>query len=303
MAFKLSPENLFVPVSWLILLGSAGALSWSGYEIYNRHLKTPAPQEFNFGSMQKAAASERVGLDPVIQAHIFGVVPPKPAPEAEKPKIVEAPKTKLNLLLTGVITSPEPQGGVAMIEIQRGQTSVVRVGANIGKTGAKLIAVHSDHILIERQGKLEKLPIERDTLDLVALASSNEQTISSLNINVAEFEALAAVDPSETDISRLLPQRQQPQAPTGDDLGDANSENAGLAGDGNALDPDKLQEDQEKQREDQEIRQQDLLERQQREMERMQQLRQQQNNASAPQGEDSAGRKVRQQVPGGLKQI
>ena len=142
MAFKLSPEKLLATASWLALLATAGALAWSGHEIYIRHLKPPAAQEFNFGSVEQTAASERVGLEPVIQAHIFGVVPPKPKPQAEKPKIVEAPKTKLNLLLTGVITSPDPGGGVAMIEIQRGQTSVVRVGANIGKTGAKLEAVH-----------------------------------------------------------------------------------------------------------------------------------------------------------------
>ena len=278
--------------SWLALLASAGAVAWSGYEIYNRHLKPPAAQEFNFGSIEQVAASERVGLEPVIQAHIFGVVPPKPKPQAEKPKVVEAPKTKLNLLLTGVITSPDPAGGIAMIEIQRGQTSVVRVGSNIGKTGARLEAVHSDHILIERQGKLEKLPIERNTLDLVALASSNEQTISSLNINVAEFEALAAVDPSETDISRLLPQRQDPPVPA-TDPGPENTAGVETGDDEGNLE-DRMQE--------QEERQQELMERQQRELEQLQQLRQQ-NSATAPVGEDSSGVRVRQEVPGGMKQI
>ncbi len=285
------PERLFTLLSAAALLAAVGALAWSGYEIFHRHLSPAQAQEFNFGAADQAVASERVGLDGVINAHIFGVVPPKPRPVDERPKVVEAPKTQLNLLLTGVITSPEPGGGIAMIEIQRGQTSVVRVGANIGKTGAKLDAVYADHILIERQGNLEKLPLERETLDLVALADGNDNTISSLNINVAEFEALAAVDPSETDISRLLPQRQM--APEAVEM---RQDDDNLA---RALEEEqlKLQE----QMEEQQKQQEDELERQMQELERQQEI-QQQNEASLERLDD-AGRKVRSEVPGGLKQI
>jgi type II secretion system protein C len=297
----LHPERLFAPASWLILLVSVGALALSGYEVIRRHLIPASTQEFNFGSLVEVASNERVGLDPIIQAHIFGVVPPKPKAVEDKPKIVEAPKTKLNLVLTGVITSPEPDGGIAMIEIQRGQTSVVRVGAKIGKTGAKLNAVYSDHILIERQGKLEKLPIERDTLDLVALASSNDQTISALNINVAEFEALATVDPSETDITRLLPQPQEPQI--ADDATDGVDATAVRAGDPAEAD-ERLQDQQQMEIQIEELRRQQEaeMERQQREMEKMQEL-QLQGKAARQLRQDAAGSKVRQELSGGLKPI
>ena len=95
-------------------------------------------------------------LDRTINTHLFGVVPAKPKKvEAPKPKVVEAPKTKLNLRLTGIISGSGNFPGFAMIEVSRNETSVVSVGSDIGKTGASLHAINSDHVLIDHRGNIE----------------------------------------------------------------------------------------------------------------------------------------------------
>lgn len=288
MIDDLIPDRLFLPLSWLLLLGALAGLGYSGYEVYRRHLQAPAEQAFSFGAVTRATSGQEVGMEQIINAHIFGVVPPKPAPKKEKPKVVEAPKTKLNLLLTGVVTSPDPEGGMAMIEIQRGQTSVVRVGADIGKTGASLREVFADHILIERQGALEKLPIERETLNLTDLAAGNDNTISQLNINVAEFEALAAVDPSETDISQLIPQaRADVRLPDENDSDELKRQEA-------------EQQALKEQMEEQQRLQQEAMEQQQQQLQQLQQQRR------ADPGDDQLrgnARPARRTLPTTLKQI
>ncbi len=209
----LSP-GVFSTLSWLLLLGAMVVLAGVGYDVYKRHIAPREPQHFHFGSVQQSAEAGRVELTEIIDAHIFGVVPvAKKKIKVLKPEVVEAPETRLNLTLTGVITASNPLHRRAMIEVKRGQTSVVQVGAEIGKTGATLNAVFADYILIEHRGKLEKLVLERSLLKLSDRAAQNKQTISALNINIAEFEALAEVDPSDLDISRLLPPNSEQQPP------------------------------------------------------------------------------------------
>jgi len=207
------PNSLFAAASWLLLLGAMAALAATGYQVYERHIADKPSQQFNFAAQPASNKSEQMDLSKIVQKHIFGIVPVK---KAEKPKVVEAPKTNLKLTLTGVITEAPAGMGRAMIEVKRGTTSIVRVGEKIGKTGAKLDAVFSDHILIDRQGKIEKLLIDRATLEISDLSTQNSKTISALNINVSEFEALAKVDPADLAIEKLLP--KQPAATKSPDL-------------------------------------------------------------------------------------
>jgi len=273
------PNSVFSAGSWVLLFVAMMSLAAVGYEVYHRHIADQASQQFNFGSAQQQKKDSRVVLMAVINAHIFGTVPVATKPDA-KPKVVEAPKTKLNLSLTGVITDSDPKRSRAMIEVQRGQTSVVLVGHEIGNTGATLDAVFPDHILIKHRGALEKLVIERDSLNLADLTATNAQTISALNINVAEFEALATVNPEDLDISKLLPPNPPPDPP-------ANSPE----------DPDEAAQQKQMAEETEEQRQR---------LERAEELRQQQEKQAMEQQEmeQQQQQQIQQlQQQGDLKQI
>lgn len=281
---NLIPNSVFTAGSWALLLAAMMSLAGVGFEVYQRHIADRPSQQFNFGSSRRQADDTRVALTGIINAHIFGTVPVVKKVDA-KPKVVEAPKTKLNLSLTGVITDSDPKRSRAMIEVQRGQTSVVLVGQEIGNTGAKLDAVHPDHILIQHRGALEKLVIERDSLNLNDISATNAQTISALNINVAEFEALATVDPAELDISKLLPAN-----PPADSQADA------------ADDPDEAEQQQQMEEQAQQESQRLEQEAELRQQQEKQVLEQQQQDQLQQQQQQQQIQQL-QQEQGGLKQI
>ena len=205
MQRHLLPNWIFSSASWLLLFGGVVSLAVATKHVYESSIASEPVQRFTFGSNAAVKSTSIADLSEVARQHIFGVVPPVKKPVVEKPKVVEAPKTRLKLSLTGVITSNLVSESLAMVEIKRGQTSVVKIGEAIGKTGATLKEVHADHIIIEYRGKPERLELVRPQMALTDLRSQNTQTIDALNINVAEFEALAKVDPADLDITKLLP--------------------------------------------------------------------------------------------------
>jgi general secretion pathway protein C len=106
------------------------------------------------------AAASRVQRTPVDVAsitntHLFGVAPAPAVGNAN------APQTSMPLVLTGVIAANDPQGGLAILGPSAASTKVYEVGDNI-PGGARLHAVYSDHVLLERDGSIESLALPRE---------------------------------------------------------------------------------------------------------------------------------------------
>ena len=218
MTKSLTASRFFSLFSWLFLLAALVLLVSNGYETYKRLFAAPGVQQFSFGVSSQSSKQVEVGLTEIIDRHIFGVVPVvREVVKKDLPKVVEAPPTRLNLKLAGVIAAPNPDFSMAMIEIRRGETGVVRIGGEIGKTGAVLNKVFSDHILIEHRGKLEKLEIERQTLAPSAPASGNAQTISELNISEEKFAALGQGFTGTSPITACTPPARPGRPDSGDE--------------------------------------------------------------------------------------
>ncbi len=139
-----------------------GLLAWLALDAWERRpWQLPAPPESVALQQSTAGTAPEWDVNQVVGAHLFG--------REQRQQPVEqraAPPTRLNLKLVGVIAAGADAGALALIEVARGQQQVVRVGQPIGSTGAVLNRVEGDHVLIERNGRLEKLAIERPTLDL-----------------------------------------------------------------------------------------------------------------------------------------
>jgi type II secretory pathway component PulC len=181
----------------MLLLALAGT-GWAAYDASLR-LKTlnMQDQQFNFGSSSiSGSVTSEDSLEGVIRQHLFGVIPVPVKAEkkvVEPPKVVNAPKTKLNLILTGIISSSGSGPSFVMIEISRGETGLVALGNNIGKTGATLHAIESDHILINRGGVIEKLSLERNQLGLDSVSSVESMTVKEVALSAAELSVLSEV--------------------------------------------------------------------------------------------------------------
>jgi general secretion pathway protein C len=98
-------------------------------------------------------APKGAGVDSrrIVSAHLFGV-PPNPA--SQNPE--SAPTTAANLILNGTIATENPIHGIAIIG-DGGPATVYAVGDHVA--GASLISVYLDHVILGRNGSLEKLEL------------------------------------------------------------------------------------------------------------------------------------------------
>src|SRR6185437_1886924 len=108
--------------------------------------------------MMAASRVQRTPLDiaAVTNTHLFGVAPVA----AGTGNGANAPHTNMPLVLTGVIAANDPRDGLAILGPSVAATKVYAVGDNI-PGGARLHAVLSDHVLLERDGVLEALALPR----------------------------------------------------------------------------------------------------------------------------------------------
>jgi general secretion pathway protein C len=103
---------------------------------------------------------QRVDLATIVGAHLFG--------EAAAPATLgPAPPSSLPLSLAGVIAVDDPATGYAIVGESPASAKLHAVGAEL-PGGALLRAVYADHVLVEHDGRLERLDLPRRLLALVA---------------------------------------------------------------------------------------------------------------------------------------
>jgi general secretion pathway protein C len=116
----------------------------------------PAPASNAAGQARvPAAVNPTVELASIVNAHLFGVAGAQAGGNA--------PQTTIPLILAGVIAEKDPAKGQAIIGDSASAAKLFAVGAMI-PGGARLNAVYGDHVLIERGGRLETLPLPRNPM-------------------------------------------------------------------------------------------------------------------------------------------
>lgn len=114
-----------------------------------------------------AEAPRQLDIGALVSAHLFGEAAVAPSGEASN-----VPRTSMALVLTGVIANTDPRTGIAIL----GETAATARVAVVGDTvpgGATLHAVYPDHVVLERAGALESLPLpHQSTLASAAPAAS-----------------------------------------------------------------------------------------------------------------------------------
>jgi type II secretory pathway component PulC len=104
------------------------------------------------GEAQKTRVdSKRVDAGKIVAAHLFG--------EFRESETESLPIAHVPLILTGTIALPDPQAGFAIVGNNASSTRLLQVGDRIGD--ARIHSVYNDHIVLERGGKLETLPLPK----------------------------------------------------------------------------------------------------------------------------------------------
>lgn len=116
---------------------------------------TPAPIVRNQGP----------DFDAIANQHIFGEA------QAEQQSVADAPQTQMNLLLSAVFATNDPEKGIAIIGESASSANVYTVGDAI-RAGTKLHAVYPDRVILDRSGKLEALALPTQSLAGVQISQA-----------------------------------------------------------------------------------------------------------------------------------
>ncbi|WP_390625247.1 type II secretion system protein GspC [Vibrio neonatus] len=184
---------LLVSTAWL-----CGHLLWHlmGSESDVEHWRPVA------GSGSGVASSPHQGMDisSLVNANLFGVESKESTPKVTQ-QVVDAPKTRLNLVLVGVVASSVQKNSLAVIA-NKGSQDTYGVGETIDGTRAKLSNVLSDRVIIENQGRNETLMLEGIEYKRVAnnAGSVKKQPQSNVQGNNPKVDT-ASLDKIKAEIS------------------------------------------------------------------------------------------------------
>jgi general secretion pathway protein C len=144
--------------------------------------RAPSP-----GAIVAASRAPRPTVDiaAITGTHLFGEAPLAASNGAN------APQTNMPLVLTGVIAANNPNDGLAILGPSAAATKVYAVGDDI-PGGARLHAVLSDHVLLERNGGLEALALPHQISGNAPLPSLSAAPVSPV---IDRMRELVSRDP------------------------------------------------------------------------------------------------------------
>jgi general secretion pathway protein C len=155
-----------------------------------------------------AARQQRLDIAQVVSWHLFGA-PSAAAPAAAPGAPIDAPDTRLNLVLRGVLSSEDPVEARAIIAEPNGIENFFRVGSAL-PGGAELKEIYPDRIILMRAGRHETLRLPREAMDgaVAAPAASPESAGpgSEMGALLGQYREQAAENPQALlDLARPVP--------------------------------------------------------------------------------------------------
>ncbi|WP_413113143.1 type II secretion system protein GspC [Thaumasiovibrio sp. DFM-14] len=164
-------------VTWLLVMSLAwllGRMFWSVVQPVAPI--TPWAASSVSSSSSSASQGPNYNLRQLQQMQLFGrYSADAPSAPVERTVIQDAPETKLNLSLVGVVASNSPQTSLAVIA-NRNQQSTYGIDELIEGTRATLVAVYVDRVIIRNAGRDETLML--DGTKFAAKTAANNSTRS-----------------------------------------------------------------------------------------------------------------------------
>lgn len=139
----------------LYLLAFAAELVW---RIIPQPTLASPPAAVNSASLSSGSSQRGVNISKIQQLNLFGNATATPKPVEQKP-VTDAPETRLNLTLTGVVVSSDEAAATAIVE-NRGTQNVYGLGEKIDGTNASLQQVFKDRVIIRNGTRDETLMLD-----------------------------------------------------------------------------------------------------------------------------------------------
>lgn len=133
-------------------------LTWSVIETASTEPALPPPASLATAS---GSPAQRASMESVAAMHLFGTA--ESQPEALAAAAADAPETRLNLKLRGILAADPDEFSRAIIS-SGNEDKVYSVGGTV-PGGATVEAVLADRVLLRRSGRLETLRLPRESAD------------------------------------------------------------------------------------------------------------------------------------------
>ncbi|WP_394145837.1 type II secretion system protein GspC [Vibrio atypicus] len=139
---------LLVMSAWIL-----GQLVWQ--PLTSETVTKWQPTRFSAG---QTSSSQTVNLTELQNSHLFGEYQEQ-RQVVTQPKVEDAPKSRLSVVLVGVVTSTNPDKSLAVIA-NRGKQATYGIGEVIEGTRAKLYQVQKDRVIVDNSGRNETVMLE-----------------------------------------------------------------------------------------------------------------------------------------------
>lgn len=151
--------------------------------------KSTAANTFTTDTNSSRSTSSRLDISPLTRINLFGNPEAKPVEEVEA-DITEAPETKLNLTLTGVVSSTDPKIGAAIVE-NAGKQNTYGIGDKIDGTNATLDEIYVDRVIIKNRLSRETLMLDGVDFDEANQQRNQSQRNSRPQVQRVQDELLS----------------------------------------------------------------------------------------------------------------
>lgn len=98
-------------------------------------------------------------VEAIVAAHLYGEAAAPAAPSQNA--LEDAPDTRLNLSLLGILAATAERGSRALIATSNGEEKPYAIGADVIR-GVSLQAIFPDRVILSRAGALETLRLDKD---------------------------------------------------------------------------------------------------------------------------------------------
>lgn len=99
-----------------------------------------------------------INVGELVNRHLFGEAQTKAQP---KQAVSDAPETRLNLTLAGIILYDEPSQSRALIANSNGKQKNYAIGDSIEGSNAEVHEIYGDRVVLERTGRYETLRLQK----------------------------------------------------------------------------------------------------------------------------------------------
>lgn len=147
------PTLVLIAVS-LLLLKTLSDLAWS----FLSEKESQSVSSNRVSGLSAAVTRKKVNLNQVAQYHLFGNAAKQAS--QKQAKLINAPDTRLHLILKGVFAASNSKMAIAIIATKKGQEKSYHIGDKLNG-GALLHAVYADRIILKRNGNLETLRLPK----------------------------------------------------------------------------------------------------------------------------------------------